>query len=91
MKAVFVDSLYWIAIVKPNDSWAKAAQSARQALGKAILVTSDEVLTEFLAALSHSGPSLRQHAVKMVRAIMQNPNVHVIPQTRDGFLSGLQR
>jgi len=27
----------------------------------------------------------------MVRAMLENPNVHVIPQTRDGFMKGLQR
>lgn len=91
MKAVFVDSLYWIAIVKPNDGWAAAAKAARESVGQAVLVTTDEVLTEFLAALSRGGPTLRQQAVKMVRAIMANPNVNVVPQTRDGFSKGLER
>ena len=91
MKSVFADSLYWIAITNPNDQYAIAAKQARQKLGDIILVTTDEVLTEFLAALSRGGSQLRQAAGKMVRKILENPNVRVIQQTRDGFLKGLDR
>ena len=91
MKIVFADALYWIAIVHPNDPWKLPANEARQAIDNAILVTTDEVLTEFLAALSKSGQQLRKQAVEMVRAIMKNPNVRVVPQTREGFLKGLDR
>jgi predicted nucleic acid-binding protein len=88
MKAVFADSHYWIARVKPGDQWADAAKAARSSLGDVIIVTTDEVLTEFLTALSR-GDRMRKQAAKMVRAIMGNPNVRVIPQTRDSFLKGL--
>ena len=89
MKSVFADSHYWIAAARPRDPWAEAAKRAREKLGKALLVTTDEVLVEFLAALSRGGPALRKAAVKMVRAILANPNVTVVPQARDGFLKGL--
>ena len=88
MKTVFADSHYWIAIVNPNDSWAKAAKAARASLGEVFIVTTDEVLTELLAALSR-GEHMRKQAAKMVRAILENPNVKVSPQTRDSFLKGL--
>jgi predicted nucleic acid-binding protein len=88
---VFVDSVYWIAVVKPNDQWKSSADTAKKLLGDSIIFTTDEVLSEFLAALSKSGPNLRCAAVKMVRAIMDNANVRVIQQTRDGFLKGLIR
>jgi predicted nucleic acid-binding protein len=91
MKSVFADSLYWIAMARPNDQHKLAATAARRAVGDVVLVTTDEVLTEFLAALSKSGPQLRDAATKMVRAVLRNPNVKVIPQTRDGFLKGLDR
>jgi len=35
------------------------------------MITTDEVLTEFLAALSASAPNLWRQAAKMVRAIFQ--------------------
>jgi len=34
MKTVFADSHYWIAIVNPDDPWAKAAKEARSDLGE---------------------------------------------------------
>jgi len=91
MKQVFADTLYWIATARPNDAWAPAAHAARAAAGPATLVTTDEVLGEFLTSLSRGGPAVRRVAVEMVRAILSDPNVHVVPQTRDGFLRGLDR
>jgi predicted nucleic acid-binding protein len=88
MKMVFADSHYWIAMVNPNDSWTKAAKAARASLGEVFIVTTDEVLTEFLTALS-KGEHMRKQAAKMVHAILDNLNVKVIPQTRDSFLRGL--
>jgi len=89
MKSVFADSLYWIAVVGPRDPWGTAAASAKAALGEVRTLTTDEVLTEFLAALSTSGAALRQQAARMVRAIPSSPDVRVIPQSRDSFLTGL--
>ncbi len=88
MKTVFADAVYWIAIVKPRDPWRDAARAAKKRLGQARIVTTEEVLGEFLAAL-RKGPSLRHTAVKMVRAILSNPNVKVVPQSRDSFQKGL--
>ena len=90
MKMVFADSNYWIAIVAPNDQWAEAAKRARGLLGDVVLLTTDEVLSEFLTALSRYGQNLRQQAARMVRAILDNPNVKVLPQTRDSFLRGVE-
>jgi predicted nucleic acid-binding protein len=89
MKIAFADSVYWIAVVKPNDQWADAAKKAKELLGNSRLVTTDEVLTEFLTALGGSGQKLREQAAKMVHAIVANANVKVIPQSRDSFLRGL--
>lgn len=91
MKTVFADAVYWIAIVKPNDPWRDAAKVAREQLGSARLVTTEEVLTEFLAALSKGGPKLRHAAVKMVRGILSDVNTKVVPQSRDSFQKGLSR
>ena len=90
MKAVFVDTVYWIATVLPADQWKEPAKKARDALGAVRLVTTDEVLTEFLAALSGHGENLRRLAVKMVRAILDNPNVKVVPQSHDSFLRAIE-
>jgi len=50
MRSVFVDSLYWIAIVKPKDPWQDAADKARESLGDAPqMITTDEVLRSVIA------------------------------------------
>lgn len=93
MKFVFVDTHYWIARANPKDQWHQAAKNADQELGDCIRITTDGVLTEFLGALGgkggSGGPHLRNVAIKMVRAIMGNPNVQVVPETRKLFLKGL--
>ena len=89
MTRVFADTVYWIATVRPNDPWAASAHRARQLLGAAGLITTDEVLTEFLTALAGGGEHSREQAAKMVRVIMAHPGVEVVPQSRDSFLRGL--
>jgi len=86
--SVFADTLYWIARARPGDPWHRIAVEVREILGEIYIITTDEVLTEFLNALS-ALKYTRSQALKMVRAIMKNPNIRVIPQTRESFLSGL--
>ncbi len=89
MTAVFVDTDYWIAVVKPNDQWKDPADRAKRSLGQVRLLTTDEVLAEFLNALGKYGGYLRTQAVEMVRAINKNANITVVPQSRDSFVRGL--
>ncbi len=90
MKKVFVDTLYWLAIVRPRDSWQISAKKAKASIGNVFMVSTDEVLTEFLNALSSGGDHIRKTAVKMVKKILDNPNIRVIPQSRNSFLKGLE-
>ena len=89
IRVVFADTVYWMARARPNDPYREAAIRARELLGGVRIVTTDEVFNEFLAALSGGGSYLRQVATRMVRAGLANPNVRVIPQTRNSFLRGL--
>ena len=91
MTVVFADTLYWVAIARPNDPWSSAAKAARKTRRDAVLVTTDEVLLEFATALSRGGPAIRRVAVQMVKAVQANPGVRVIEQTRAGFDLGLSR
>lgn len=86
---VFADTLYWIAMARPNDSWAAAALRAKANLGEAKLVTTEEVLSEVLTALAGGGPTLRRAAAAMIRAILSSPHVRVVPQSGESFLAGL--
>ena len=89
MKPVFADTLYWVASITPGDSWYAPTLQAVAALGSMDLVTTEEVLVEFLSAYAGRGAYLRQEALKTVRAILRNAHVTVIPQTYESFMRGL--
>ena len=89
MKAVFADTAYWVAIFRPGDPWRFYAIQARETIRSARLVTTDEVLIEFLAALSAAGTQMRLEAAGFVRDLLSHPDIHVFPQSRETFLAGL--
>ena len=89
MIVAFGDTSYWVALIDPNDQWHKTAKATREALGDSRIVTTDEVLVEVLTFLGSLGPRLRSSAVRFARGILHDPQVEVLPQTRDSFLAGL--
>ncbi|MFI5458097.1 MAG: type II toxin-antitoxin system VapC family toxin [Isosphaerales bacterium] len=89
MRKVFADANYWIAMANATDQWHDQAKQITVELRQVQFVTTEEVLTEFLNFYSEKGPSLRKAAARMVRSLNANPNVMVLPQTRDSFLAGL--
>ena len=88
MKVVFADTLYWVAVIHPDDPWHQSAIRAGQALGRHRLITTDWVLTGFLAHMGR-GAYLRALAADFVRSIFADKLIIVITQTRELFLKGL--
>ena len=91
MTEVFVDTAYLVALARRQDQWHKTAVAARTRLGEVALVTTDEVLTEFLTAMSNAGPGLREDAASTVREILESGAIRVLAQTHQSFLDGLDR
>jgi uncharacterized protein len=89
MTQVFADTLYWVASMTPGDPWHVPTLRAVAALGVVDLVTTEEVLVEFLSAYAGRGAYLRQEALKTVQAILGNVHVTVLPQTHESFMKGL--
>ena len=87
MRRVFADTMFWIAIFLPGDPWARAAKAID--LSDASLVTSEEVLTEFLTSVSAHGDHTRRLACRLVREILNDPSVEVVAQSHESFLAGL--
>ena len=85
MRAVFADTFYWIALTLPRDAAYAHAQSV-----EGDIVTTDEVLTEYLTFFAGAPGYLRSRAGMGVRAALQSPFVRVIPQSRETFLSGVE-
>ena len=48
MRRVFADTYYWIALLNDKDQGHATAQTVSQTLQGAQIVTTDEVLSEFL-------------------------------------------
>jgi predicted nucleic acid-binding protein len=89
MRRIFADTLYWVAITHRKDQWHQAAVKASRSLAGCHFVTTDEILTEVLAAFCEAGPMLRQRAAALVRKLHNKATVTIHPQTRDTFFSGL--
>ena len=89
MKTVFADTFYWIALASPKDQWHERAKLIGPELGNPRIVTTEEVLSEFLTFLAEYGPVLREAAVRLVHAIIEDPNILLLPQTRESFRGGL--
>jgi predicted nucleic acid-binding protein len=87
VKRVFVDTLYWLAFFLPDDEWASSA--AATDVSDSLLVTTEEVLSEFLTSVSARGDYLRRLACASVREILKDPKVEVVAQSHESFLAGL--
>lgn len=86
---VFADSNYWVATINERDRYYSAAQVARASLGDVILVTTDEILVEVLNYFADRGEHLRRFASESVARVQENPNVEVLPQTRESLRKGI--
>jgi uncharacterized protein len=91
MKSVFVDSFYWIARLDPMDQWHSRAKEADATLAGCRLYTTYEILTELLAFYAGRGAYLRKAAAATVSRILANPNITVVPQTRELFEAAFGR
>jgi predicted nucleic acid-binding protein len=89
VKSVFADAVYWVALAYPKDQWHQRAVAVSQQLGAVELVTTDEVLDEFLAYFSGFGDVARIQSVRTVRSLLADPTVRVLAQSRQSFLQGL--
>lgn len=90
MRQVFADTCYWIALANPRDQLHERARAASGNLQGAILVTTDEVLSEFLNFFSRHGQVLRGVAAQLTRGVLADANIRVLPQSRQTFMNGME-
>jgi predicted nucleic acid-binding protein len=88
MRRVYADTVYWIALANPLDQWHPMAVQAGRTLRGAMIITSDEILTEFLAHFSGQGRTIRDGAARYADRILSNPGIIVRPQSHQSFLDG---
>ena len=59
-------------------------------LSGASLITTEEVLSEFLTAVSAQAERTRRLACRLVHEILTDPAVEVVAQSHESFLAGLE-
>jgi predicted nucleic acid-binding protein len=90
MTALFADTFYWIALADFTDSAHHRALAITAEWPASPIVTTDEVLAEYLTFFSTAPEQLRSGVAASVQGILANPAIRVIPQSRDSFIAGLQ-
>ena len=90
MTAVFADAFYWTALTHPGDQHYEQARAfERELAGQSSIVTTEEVLTEYLTFFADKGPYWRGTAVAIVHGLQHKPGVRVLPQRPETFALGL--
>ena len=88
MRCIFADTFYWIALLNPRDQAHDLAVSVSKGLGAVRIVTTEEVLTEFLNFFGSRGPHLRRAVAGLVERMQSDPMIDLVAQTHAGFLAG---
>ncbi len=89
MKAVFADSLYWIALTSARDQWRARALAVGASLGGTRIITTSDVLVELLNFHAEGGIKTRRTAIVSVRATLLNLQIEVVMQTPEAFHAAL--
>jgi len=89
MTAVFADTFYWIAPIDFADGAHQRALALASERTDSPIVTTDEVLAEWLTFFATAPEQMRRKAVISVRRILENPGVRVVAQSRESFLAGM--
>lgn len=89
MKAVFADTLYWVALINIRDQWHARALAASRSLGDTPIVTTSDVLIEVLNFYAEGGMLLRNTAITDVRDTLLNLRIEVVMQMPEAFHAAL--
>ena len=87
MIPVFADTFYWVALADFADSAHQQALALTAARASSRIVTTDEVLAEYLTFFSTGPEQLRREAVESVENLLASSVIRVIPQSRESFLA----
>src|ERR1039458_9191576 len=89
MTALFADTFYWIALADFSDSAHRRALALTAQRTDTPIVTTDEVLAEYLTFFATAPEQMRRKAFTNAQRILEDPGVRVVPQSRKSFLSGM--
>ncbi len=90
MNELFVDTLHLVALVNPKDQWHQKSVEIETATRNNNLVTTEDVLTEFLNFYAEHGEFTRAKVSSFVREILLDVRVKVIARGDTTFLEALE-
>ncbi|HUE04015.1 MAG TPA: PIN domain-containing protein [Bryobacteraceae bacterium] len=90
MTALFADTFYWIALADFTDSAHRRALALTSERASSRIVTTDEVLAEYLTFFSAAPEPVRCEAADSVGGILASSVIRVIAQSRESFLAGFE-
>ena len=89
MTEVFVDTLFFVAWLNPNDQWHKQAVELEANLVNTNLITSESVLIELLNFFANFPPKMRDATAKIANRCLQNVEIETIRHSTLDFEKGL--
>lgn len=89
MIALFADTFYWIALADFTDSLHDRALALTAERASSAIVTTEEVLTEYLTFFSDAPEPWRREVAASVQDILASAAIRVISQSHASFMAGL--
>lgn len=90
MKTYFVDAVHFIALANPSDQWHTSAVSAAAATNSAKLVTTEDVLIEFLNFYAERGSFMRKKVSEITLSVLLDPRIDIVHRDDLAFLNALE-
>ena len=89
MRRLFVDTLYFVALINFNDQWRGKALRVKSETFNAKFITTEPVLIEVLNFFSEYGGNLRRQVSLFVRDVLEDADFEVVPYSETTLLEGL--
>jgi predicted nucleic acid-binding protein len=89
MSTLFADTFFWIAVTNVQDLAHESAMALAFSSPPATIVTTEEVLIEYLHYFAGWGPHFRRKALTNAQNILSSATVVVVSQTSASFAMGL--
>ena len=89
MTEVFADTFYWVAFTNIRDTAHERAKAFMRAAPPRLILTTEEVLTEYLNYFAAWGPEFRHTATTNVQTMRASRTVRIVSQSKASFQAGL--
>ena len=87
--ALFVDSVYFIAMFDPRDQWRRLAEPFTDEFASRQVVTTDGIIAEFLAHFSRFGHDLRNRVAQHALGLKSSDRIDVVELTSELVEAGI--